>query len=100
VIESSFLEIAGAAERNSAGVAEHFPLPLRCLYRERRTAAVNQFGVDKTAVDKIECQCLKTGDFGHVFTEDRKIASYARSCGAASISFAATSSGARCADKR
>jgi hypothetical protein len=72
VIESSFLEIAGAAKRNSAGVTEHFPLPLRGLYRERRTAAVNQLSVDKTAVDKIERQCLETDDFSHKSPKMRK----------------------------
>ena len=69
VIESSFVEIAGAAERNGAGVTEYFPLPLRYLYRKRRTCAVNQFAAHKTAVDKIERQCLKTGDFSHIFPD-------------------------------
>jgi hypothetical protein len=78
VIESSFVEITGAAERNSAGVTEHFPLPLRCLYRERRTCAVNQFATYKAAVDKIERQCLETSDFGHMFPDNRKTAAYAR----------------------
>jgi len=69
VIESSFVEIAGAAERNGAGVTEYFPLPLRYLYRKRRTCAVNQFAAHKTAVDKIERQCLETSNFGHIFPD-------------------------------
>jgi len=72
VIESSFLEIAGAAKRNSAGVTEHFPLPLGRLYRERWTAAVDQLGVDKTAVDKIERQSLETDNFSHKSPKIRK----------------------------
>jgi len=41
VIESSLVEITRATERNSAGVTENFPLPLRCLQRERRISTVN-----------------------------------------------------------
>jgi hypothetical protein len=50
VVEYSPLEIAGPAERNSAGVPQEFPQPLRRLYRDRRTCAVNGFsthGVDE-----------------------------------------------------
>jgi len=41
VVEYSPLEIAGSAERDGAGVPEEFPLPLRRLYRDRRTCAVD-----------------------------------------------------------
>ncbi len=69
VIESTLVEIAGAAERNSAGVTENFPLPLRSLYREHGACAVNQFAVDKAAVDQIECQRLEASHFGHTVTD-------------------------------
>lgn len=50
----SRFKIAGSAERNGAGVTEHFPLPQRGLYRERRAFAVNRFAADEAAIDKIE----------------------------------------------
>jgi hypothetical protein len=65
VVEYSPLEIAGAAERNSAGVPEEFPLPLRRLYRDRWTWAVNGFSGRKGTVDEIKSQCHETCDFGH-----------------------------------
>ena len=71
-------EIAGAAERDRTDMTENLPLPLRCLYGEGRTSAVNQFAADKTALDKIECQCLEKSDFGHLFPANRKTAAYAR----------------------
>jgi hypothetical protein len=65
---SSRFKIAGSAERNGASVTEHFPLPQRGLYRERRALAVNRFAVDESTIDKIECKCLEEGDFGHRLT--------------------------------
>jgi len=65
VVEYSPLEIAGAAERNGAGVPEEFPLPLRRLYRDRWTWAVNGFSSRKGTVDEIKSQCHETCDFGH-----------------------------------
>ena len=40
VIRFVSVKRAGAADRNRAGVTENLPLPLRCLYRERRTSAI------------------------------------------------------------
>jgi hypothetical protein len=65
VVEYSPLEIAGAAKGNSAGVPQELPLPLRRLYRDRRTCAVNGFSGRKGAVDEIKRQCHETCDFGH-----------------------------------
>jgi hypothetical protein len=65
VVEYSPLEIAGAAERDGAGVPEEFPLPLRRLYRDRRTCAVNSLSGRKGTVDEIKSQCHETCDFGH-----------------------------------
>jgi hypothetical protein len=65
VVEYSPLEIAGAAERDGAGVPQEFPLPLRRLYRDRRTCAVNGFSSRKGTVDEIKSQCHETCDFGH-----------------------------------
>jgi hypothetical protein len=65
VVEYSPLEIAGAAERDGAGVPEEFPLPLRRLYRDRRTCAVNGLSGRKGTVDEIKSQCHETCDFGH-----------------------------------
>ena len=52
------VEKTGAAECHRAGVAENLPLPLRCLYRERRTSAIYQLAFDKAAIDEIKGQCL------------------------------------------
>jgi hypothetical protein len=65
VVEYSPLEIAGAAERDGAGVPEEFPLPLRRLYCDRRTCAVNSLSGRKGTVDEIKSQCHETCDFGH-----------------------------------
>jgi hypothetical protein len=65
VVEYSPLEIAGAAERDGAGVPEEFPLPLRRLYCDRRTCAVNGLSGRKGTVDEIKSQCHETCDFGH-----------------------------------
>ena len=48
VPEFPFAEITGATERDGPGVTEHFPLPLRGLYRERGVFAVNTFAADET----------------------------------------------------
>ena len=40
VIRFVSVKRAGAADRNRAGVTENLPLPLRRLYRERRTSAI------------------------------------------------------------
>jgi len=61
------VEKAGAAECHRAGVTENLPLPLRCLYRERRTSAIYQLAFDEAAIDKIKGQCLKADDSGHLF---------------------------------
>ena len=61
------VEKAGAAECHRAGVAENLPLPLRCLYCERRTSAIYQLAFDKAAIDKIKGQCLEADDSGHLF---------------------------------
>ncbi len=91
-------EIAGAAERDGTDVTENLPLPLRRLYGERRTAAVDQLTVDKTPVDKVEGQGMEMRDSRHIILDKRE-ASYACFT-AASASIVATSSGARWADKR
>jgi hypothetical protein len=65
VVEYSPLEIAGSAERDGAGVPEEFPLPLRRLYCDRRTCAVNSLSGRKGTVDEIKSQCHETCDFGH-----------------------------------
>jgi hypothetical protein len=65
VVKFALFEIAGAAERDGAGMPQDFPLPLRRLYRDRRTGAVNGFTGDKAAVDKIKGQCHEMSDFGH-----------------------------------
>ena len=65
MVEYSPLEIAGAAERDGAGVPQEFPLPLRRLYRDRRTCEVNGFSSRKGTVDEIKSQCHETCDFGH-----------------------------------
>jgi hypothetical protein len=65
VVEFSLFEIAGAAERDGAGMPQDFPLPLRRLYRDRRTCAVNGFTGNKAAVDEIKGQCHEMSDFGH-----------------------------------
>ena len=80
--EFPFAEIAGAAERDRTGVTENLPLPLRGLYSERRTTAVDQLAVDKTSVDKIESQGLETHDFSHLKSEP---VSYARLSSATSM---------------
>jgi hypothetical protein len=49
-------------------VTENLPLPLRRLYCERRTSAIYQLAFDKTAIDKIKCQCLEADDSGHLFS--------------------------------
>jgi len=61
------VEKAGAAECHRAGVTENLPLPLRCLYRERRTSAIYQLAFDEAAIDKIKGQCLEADDSGHLF---------------------------------
>ena len=60
-------ERAGAADRNRAGVTEDLPLPLRCLYCERRTSAIYQLAFDEAAIDEIKGQCLEADYFGHLF---------------------------------
>ena len=53
------VEKTAAAECHRAGVAENLPLPLRRLYRERRTSAIYQLAFDKTAVDKSKASAWK-----------------------------------------
>ena len=67
------VERAGAAERNRAGVAEYLPLPLRRLYCERRTSAIDQRAFDETAVYKVEGQCVETNDSGHLFPRGQRV---------------------------
>jgi hypothetical protein len=64
-VELSLFEIAGAAERNSADMTEHLPLPLRRLDRGGGTRAYNGFNGDKHAIDEIKSHCFKTNDFRH-----------------------------------
>lgn len=64
-VEFAQFEIAGAAKRNSAGVGEQLPLPLRRSDRQRRICAVNGFTGNKPTVDEIESQSHEMGDFGH-----------------------------------
>jgi hypothetical protein len=54
VAEFTLLEIAGAAERNGAGMTKQLPLPLRRLYRDRGVSAVNAFAGNKDAVDEVK----------------------------------------------
>ena len=68
-----FIEKAGATECHRAGVAEDFPLPLRCLYRERRTSAIYQLAFDKAAIDKIKGQCLEANYSGHLFPRSQRV---------------------------
>jgi hypothetical protein len=65
VVEFTLLEIAGAAERNSAGMTKQLPLPLRRLYRDRGVSAVNAFAGNKDAVDEVKSQGHEVSDFGH-----------------------------------
>jgi hypothetical protein len=59
------VEKRGAAECHRAGVAKNLPLPLCCLYRERRTSAIHQLALDEAAIDKIKGQRLESNDPGH-----------------------------------
>ena len=65
VVEFTLLEIAGAAERNGTGMSQDLPQPLRRLYRDRRTCAVNGFTGDKAAIAEVKSQCHEMSDFGH-----------------------------------
>jgi hypothetical protein len=65
VVEFTLLEIAGAAERNGAGMTKQLPLPLRRLYRDRGVSAVNAFAGNKDAVDEVESQGHEVSDFSH-----------------------------------
>jgi hypothetical protein len=67
------VEKAGAAECHRAGVTENLPLPLRCLYRERRTSAIYQLAFDEAAIDKIKGQCLEADDSGHLFPRSQRV---------------------------
>ena len=49
-------EIAGAAERNGASVAQDFPLSLSGLYRRRGTRADDGFSGGKTTIHEIKRQ--------------------------------------------
>jgi len=71
----SRFKITGSAERDGAGVTKHFPLPLSRLYCVRRAFAVNRDAAYESAIDEIERQRLKYGDFGHGRT-GRKTASW------------------------
>ena len=66
-------ERAGAADRNRAGVTEDLPLPLRCLYCERRTSAIYQLAFDEAAIDEIKGQCLEADYFGHLFPRSQRV---------------------------
>jgi hypothetical protein len=61
----SFDEIAGAAERNGAGMTKEFPLPQRGLYSKRRICADDGLGRSKITVDEIKSYCDELSDFGH-----------------------------------
>ena len=65
VVEFGLFEIAGAAEGDGTGMPQNFPQPLRRLYRDRRTCAVNGFTSDKAAIAEIKSQCHEMSDFGH-----------------------------------
>jgi hypothetical protein len=64
-VEFSLFEIAGAAERNGAGVPQDLPLSLRGLYRYSGTGAGSGFAGNKTTVPEIKWQCHEMNNFSH-----------------------------------
>jgi len=61
----SLAEVAGAAERNRAGMTKKFPLIERGFYSKRGIRADDGVEGSKFTVDEIKGYCDKLGDFGH-----------------------------------
>ena len=64
------VERSGAAERDRTDVAEYFPLPLRRLYCERRSSAIDRLACNETTVYKVEGQGLEIHDSRHVISHE------------------------------
>jgi hypothetical protein len=62
------VEETGTAECHCAGVAENFPLPLRRLYCERRTNALDTLTLNQAAINKVKGQSQELNDSGHPFS--------------------------------
>ena len=73
------VEETDTAECHCAGVPENFPLPLRRLYCERRTFALDQLTLHKAAIDKVKSQSLEPNDSGHRFLLCQRVGAVLRS---------------------